>query len=381
MNARRSLLVVPNHSMVIEGDLLRIEWAEAELLRAVRERFAFAGIAAFVEGGNNSSLAGSVPRAHAASHRLNQLDHSRSRLARLINYVGAAATLPFVLCRYDLLYIFCPGHCGLLAACWARLLGRPYGLYVRGTWLSGRAETAYWWRWVFRGATFMIATGESFRRRLSRYCSQVVNEVPLTELRPCNTHACRRATRSAATRLLFAGRLAESKGIYDVVRALALLRGEGRDVTLTIAGGGVQAELRALDELQELLRVRAAVEILGHVPPARLTEVYRDSDLFVFPSYFAEGFPRVLYEAMMFGLPIVTCQMPGTDGFLVDNSNCLYCQPSDPQALAACLRRLLDDAVCRERLGSRARADIESLYESFVDTSHAEQLLRFAGCT
>jgi hypothetical protein len=110
MNARRSLLVVPNHSMVIEGDLLRIEWAEAELLRAVRERFAFAGIAAFVEGGNNSSLAGSVPRAHAASHRLNQLDHSRSRLARLINYVGAAT-------------ICCTSFAQAIAVCW-RLAGR-----------------------------------------------------------------------------------------------------------------------------------------------------------------------------------------------------------------------------------------------------------------
>jgi glycosyltransferase involved in cell wall biosynthesis len=378
MKGQRSFLLIPNHSMAVEGDSLRIEWAEAQLLRCVGKCFAAAGVAAFVDREANSSLSGSVPRSDAACHRLNQFNHSRSRLAKIVNYVIAAGTLPFVLCRYQLLYIFCPGYCGLLAALWARLLGRSYGLYVRGTWLTRRSETAYWWRWVFRGASFMIATGEPFRRRLARYCSNVVNEVPLTDLRPADINADRGRS-GPASKLLFAGRLAESKGVRDVVRALALLRSEGRDVTLTIAGGGVAAEVAALGELQNALALRGSVTMLGHVAPARLADAYRSSDVFVFPSYFAEGFPRVLYEAMMFSLAIVTCAMPGTDGFLVDSANCLYCKPSDPAALAACLRRLLDDHALRERLGSRARSDVGSLYESFIDTSHAAQLLRFAG--
>jgi len=382
MNIGRSLLLVPNHAMAIEGDWVRIESAEAQLLRSVRPRFASAGIATFVEHDANSSLAGRLPRTQAACHRLNLLTHS-SRVAKLCNYLGAAAILPFVLCRYQLLYIFCPGYCGLLAACWARLLRRPYGLYVRGTWLGGRSETAWWWRWVFRGASFMIATGEPFRRQLASYCRNVVNEVPLTELRPGNTGMAARGAHVPTARLLFAGRLAESKGIYDVMRALAILRGEGRNVRLTIAGGGVEAELRALEELQAELALDGAVTLLGHVPAARLADAYRGSDAFVFPSYFAEGFPRVLYEAMMFSLAIVTCRMPGTDGFLVHGGNCLYCRPCDPQSVAACLRALLDDAALAARLGSRARADVESLYGSFTEASHAEQLLRFAGaiCT
>jgi glycosyltransferase involved in cell wall biosynthesis len=364
--------------MAIEGEFVYIESAETQLLHSVRPRFASAGIAAFVEPSANSSLAGRLPQTQAACHRLNLLTHS-SAVAKLCNYLTAAAVLPFILRRYQLLYIFCPGHCGLLAASWARLLRRPYGLYVRGTWLTDRAETAWWWRWVFSGASFMIATGEPFRRRLSRYCRNVVNEVPLTELRPENT-AKRRAL-SSPRRLLFAGRLAESKGIHDVVRAVAILRREGRDVCLTIAGGGLDVEMRALEELQAALALDGVVTLLGHIPPASLAEAYRSSDVFVFPSYFAEGFPRVLYEAMMFSLAIVTCPMPGTDGFMVDGDNCLYCRPCDPQSVAGCLRRLLDDAVLAARLGSRARADVEWLYGSFTEASHAEQLLRFAGST
>jgi glycosyltransferase involved in cell wall biosynthesis len=381
MKAGRSFLLIPNHSVVLEADSVRIESAEAQLLGSVRTRFGTAGVAAFVDDDSNSSLAGLAPRADLPCHRLNLLNHGRSRPAKILNYLAAAMRLPFVLSRYELLYIFCPGYCGLLAALWARLLRKRYGLYVRGTWLTSRAETAYWWRLVFRGATFMIATGEPFRRRLSSYCSNVVNEVPLTDLRPANSHAARGGAGDRVVRLLFVGRLAQSKGIQDVVRALAILRGEGRNLVLSIAGGGVAAEIEALGRLQQALAVDSAVTMLGHLAPAQLAEAYRDSDVFVFPSYFAEGFPRVLYEAMMFSLAIVTCRMPGTDGFLVDGANCLYCPPTDPHGLAACLRRLLDDPPLRERLGGHARADIESLYDSFVDASHAEQLLRFAGAS
>jgi len=380
MNAGRSLLLIPNHGMAIEGDSVRLESAEAQLLRSVRPRFARAGIAAFVEHHGNSSLAGRLPRTQSACHRLNLLTHS-SRLAKLCNYLVAAAVLPLILCRYQLTYIFCPGYCGLLAACWARLLHRPYGLYVRGTWLGSRSETAWWWRWVFRGASFAIATGEPFRRKLSSYCRNVVNEVPLTELRPGNTGSAARGEHAPTKQLLFAGRLTQSKGIHDVMRALAILRREGRDVRLSIAGGGMDEELRALQELQAELALDGAVTFLGHVPPARLAEAYRGSGVFVFPSYFAEGFPRVLYEAMMFSLAIVTCPMPGTDGFLLHNRNCLYCRPCDPESVATSLRALLDDATLAARLGSRARADVESLYGSFTEASHAEQLLRFAGAT
>jgi len=74
----------------------------------------------------------------------------------------------------------------------------------------------------------------------------------------------------------------------------------------------------------------------------------------------------------------VTCDMPGTEGFLIDGVNCLHCRPSDPEQLAACLQRLLDDPQLLRSLGRSGRADVERLYDSFTDASHAAQLLRLA---
>lgn len=377
MSTPRSLLLVPNHSTVIEDAGARLESAEADLLRSTRMQFRAAGIAAFVARDANTSMAGIVRNSEARVHRLNALEHSGSRGRKFLNYLMAAAVLPFIVRRYDLLYIFCPGYCGSLAALWARVLGKRYGLYVRCTWLNRRSATGFWWARIFAGASFMIVTGESFRRRLSRYCANVVNEVPLTTLRPAHIHLSGLEQRRSH-RLLFAGRLTPSKGVYDVVRALAILRNAGREVELTIAGGGLEEELSTLRSLCEELGVRHAVTVLGHVPHTALAESYRNHSIFVFPSYFTEGFPRVLYEAMMFSLAIVTCEMPGTEGFLLDGFNCLHCRPSDPEQLAARLCQLLDDPQLGRRLGQQGRADVERLYQTFTDASHAEQLLRFA---
>ena len=377
MSTPRSLLLIPNHPTIIEDSGARLESAEADLLRSARIQFQTAGIATFVARDANTSLSGIVGKSEACVHRLNAVEHTGSSPRKVVNYLVAAAKLPFVLRHYELVYIFCPGHIGALAALWARVLGKPYGLYVRCTWLNRRAATSFWWARVFAGASFMIVTGEAFRRRLARYCPNVVNEVPLTALRPADVQLTSLERRNPH-RLLFAGRLTRSKGIYDVLRALAILRRSGTKVELTIAGGGVADEVQALTSLCDELGIRAAVTILGHVSHAALAETYRNHSIFVFPSYFTEGFPRVLYEAMMFSLALVTCDMPGTEGFLIDGVNCLHCRPSDPEQLAARLQRLLDDPQLLRSLGRRGRADVERLYDSFTDASHAAQLLRLA---
>lgn len=377
MGANRSFLLIPNHSVAIEGGQIRMESAEADMLAHIRQAFTTVSLAAFVAAPQNSSLSGSVDRETLHLHGLNLLKHSAS--GKLLNYLYATLRFPFILPRQDFVYIFCPGYCGLIASFWCRVLQKPYGLYVRGTWLDAKAQTPPWWGRMFSGARFMIATGEAFRRRLQEYGNNVMNEVPLTALKPGQVKSLSEQTARPANNLLFAGRLNASKGILDVVRAIALLKQEGYHVRVQVAGGGTAAEIEALQTLAQDLGVAEDVLFLGHIAPARLAEAYESCGVFVFPSYYAEGFPRVLYEAMMYSTAIVTCKMPGTEGFLMDGQNCLYCRPADPASLASCLRRLLEEQELGKQLGRNARADVVRLYDSFLDESHAHQLLRSVG--
>jgi glycosyltransferase involved in cell wall biosynthesis len=308
-----------------------------------------------------------------------EVTRHRNIVQKCANYLSAALRLPFLIARHDVVYIFCPGYVPFMAAMWAKLLRVRFGLYVRGTWLNKNGRTPKWWEWVFRGSEFMIVTGEAFRRLLAQYGPRILNEVPLTELRPQDVNAASVLTRGRAQRLLYAGRLTKSKGILDIIRALADLHRTGSlNVTLTIAGGGSKEEFDEIERVARSVSVWDAVEVVGHVPPAKLAALYGSSDVFVFPSYYAEGFPRVIYEAMMYGMDIVTTDMPGTEGFLVNGRNCILCRPSDPESVTAAIRKLIADPELAARLAVNAYADVRRLYASFQHGSHAEQLVSLA---
>ena len=81
-----------------------------------------------------------------------------------------------------------------------------------------------------------------------------------------------------------------------------------------------------------------------------LRERYRDADVVVFPSTWEEPFGVVPLEAMACATPVVATAVGGSAEFLFDGDNCLRFTPGDPEALAAAIERLANDAALRARL-------------------------------
>ncbi len=158
-------------------------------------------------------------------------------------------------------------------------------------------------------------------------------------------------------KLLHVGRGVRTKGLRDVVRALALLP-DLPGVTLTSAGDGEEIALCRLEA--EKLGVADRVEFLGRIPRQEVEALYRDSDVFAFPS-FREPAGGVLYEAMRWGLPIISARRGGPD-WIVDESCGLKLDVTTPQALAQDIanaaRRLTGNPELRQTLGDNARAKV-----------------------
>jgi glycosyltransferase involved in cell wall biosynthesis len=370
------MVIFPNHSVLREEQALVMELAEADLVQYLQKRLGNIAIAAFEEQRHNTSLPGRLDRTGVRSIKLNAFAHEGSFLQKVVNYVWAVIVTPFTLISERMAYIFCPGYCAAIASVWAIILRRPYGLYVRGTWLSDNGCTSWLWRQVFRNAAFIIATGESFRRRLAVFNNRVENEVPLSKL-AITAHEPVGHKVSGVQKLLFAGRLIESKGIMDLIQAVAIARQNyGLHVEAVIAGGGTPAEEARVKQVMHEHKLDQHITLLGHVSDIEvMKQCYQSANAFVFPTYYKEGFPRVLYEAMMFGLPIITTAMPGTDGFLVDGKNCLICKPRDPNDIAKCIAQLAEHPQKAIELAVRAHHDVVQVFRGFKHASHAEQLL------
>ena len=82
-----------------------------------------------------------------------------------------------------------------------------------------------------------------------------------------------------------------------------------RPWALVVVGGG--PELNRAKALAARLGAEGQCIFLGEVPNRSIADAYAVADIFIHPSY-AEGFPRVLLEAMAAGLPIVTTDAGGT---------------------------------------------------------------------
>jgi glycosyltransferase involved in cell wall biosynthesis len=157
--------------------------------------------------------------------------------------------------------------------------------------------------------------------------------------------------------LLHVGRAVRTKGLRDVVRAMAHLA-DLPGVTLTSAGDG--EDLAACRAEAERLGVAHRVSFLGRLPRTEVDALYARADVFAFPS-FREPMGGVLFEALHWGLPVVTAARGGPD-FIIDESCGIRVPVTDPERyprdIAAAVRRLAGDPALRRRLGRGARARI-----------------------
>jgi len=150
----------------------------------------------------------------------------------------------------------------------------------------------------------------------------------------------------------------EQKGLFDFLEVASRFREQVDRVRFVIVGEG---RLRArLDERRRMLGLEELVVFAGWIPHAN-DHALPAFDIFFLPSLW-EAMSISLLEAMAAGKPVVATAVgeashiveDGTDGFLV--------QPQDVDAMAAKLRRLIDDRVLRARLGSAARAKVASQF-------------------
>jgi glycosyltransferase involved in cell wall biosynthesis len=109
-------------------------------------------------------------------------------------------------------------------------------------------------------------------------------------------------------RFIYAGQCSLRKGIPDLLEAWR--QADLKDATLELVGGWHFSEAKKKS-------FPAGVHWTGPLSSAQLRERYRQSDVFVFPSYF-EGFALVILEAMACGLPVITTEATAGPDILDD---------------------------------------------------------------
>jgi len=162
--------------------------------------------------------------------------------------------------------------------------------------------------------------------------------------------------------VLAVGRLVEQKNHALAIRAIT----EVPDAILAIAGDGALRD--NLERLAQETGVADRVRFLGLRPDARA--LMGAADVVVMPSRW-EGLPLSALEALASGTPLVATDVRGLRELVTDGENALLV-PEEPHALAAALRRVLDDPELAARLGAagtqvEGAGSDERLVERFLE--------------
>lgn len=129
--------------------------------------------------------------------------------------------------------------------------------------------------------------------------------------------------KEGVTSLVFAGKIAEKKGVMSLLRAMALLGDEkeldSNRIQLLLAGStGNEKEYQMIEELAG--RCPCKVKFLGRLSQPELARVYQKSDIFVLPSFF-EGIPLTVIEALACGERVVMTDLPGIKEWIASVSS------------------------------------------------------------
>jgi glycosyltransferase involved in cell wall biosynthesis len=151
--------------------------------------------------------------------------------------------------------------------------------------------------------------------------------------------------------VLTPARLNAQKGHPVLLEAIA----EVPDALFLFAGEGPERE--PLEALAEQLGVADRVRFLGRRED--VPELLAACDVFALPSLY-EGTSLAVLEAMAAGIPIVSSAIGGTDELVEDGRSGILVPPGDPTALAAALRRVLEDADLRKSLAAAARERVRA---------------------
>ncbi len=168
--------------------------------------------------------------------------------------------------------------------------------------------------------------------------------------------------------VLYAGRLIPEKGIDVLIRAFTNVTAQNPRARLIVTGssffGGAQ-RTRFEEELAQLAEsVGSAIQFTGFVPREQLKTLYQACDVVVVPSTWQDPAPLVVLEAMASGKSVVATAVGGIPELVRDGVTGLVVPPSDPDALATAIHRLLRDSALRHALGAAAREHVVAKHSS-----------------
>lgn len=165
-----------------------------------------------------------------------------------------------------------------------------------------------------------------------------------------------------AMTFLMMGRLMRDKGVGEYVAAARRVRARWPSARFLLLGrpetenptGYAAEEMQAWQD-------EGLVELLAETRDVR--PCLASAHVFVLPSFYREGLPRTILEALATGRPVITTDMPGCREPIEEGRNGFLVPPRDADALADAMERFLECPALLQPMGEAARQVAVEIYD------------------
>ncbi len=255
----------------------------------------------------------------------------------------------------DAIHVRCPGNIGLLGIILAPLRSKKLVAKYAGQWEGYRGEAvtvtlqrallrSCWWR----GPVTVYGGRRGDPSHVVPFFTSVMNERQIAHARAVSESR----TFRAPLRILFVGRLTASKRIDAVVEAVSSISAGVVDRFTIVGDGPAREMLRALVASKQL---ESRVHFAGALPFDEVLNAYERHDVLVLVSA-TEGWPKVVAEAMAYGVVVIGADIGQLRGMLHDDRGCLV-GAGDSNAVAQVLLKLVSDLERTRAISGRAAAN------------------------
>lgn len=160
---------------------------------------------------------------------------------------------------------------------------------------------------------------------------------------------------------LLVARLLKDKGVIDFVEAAARVKALHPTAEFRILGH-FDPNPSAISKAQMAAWVKdGVVTYLGETRDVR--PFLADCNVFVLPSYYREGIPRSILEALSTGRAVITTDLPGCRDTVDDGVNGFLVKPKDPRGLASKMMYFAENPERARLMGRHSREIAESRFD------------------
>jgi glycosyltransferase involved in cell wall biosynthesis len=157
-------------------------------------------------------------------------------------------------------------------------------------------------------------------------------------------------------RILYLARVEREKGIYETLDAYQQVKARHPYTTLQVVGDGSElTNARAYAKDKGI----ANVEFSGYLTGERKDAAFREADIFLFPTWYGEGMPINVLEAMACAIPVITRPVGGIKDFFEDGRMGFISETTDPKIFAGLIERLIVKRELGQCIGAYNRGYAE----------------------